>query len=42
MSVSRELRTPLTTVRGYAETLADGMIEPAEVRARRRTLLREA
>ncbi|GAA4996639.1 hypothetical protein GCM10025734_28530 [Kitasatospora paranensis] len=28
LSVSHELRTPLTALRGYAEALADGMIEP--------------
>jgi len=31
MSVSHELRTPLTAVKGYAEALADGVIEPEDV-----------
>lgn len=31
LSVSHELRTPLTAVKGYAEALADGMIEADEV-----------
>jgi signal transduction histidine kinase len=33
MSVSHELKTPLTAVRGYAEGLSDGAIEPAEAGA---------
>jgi two-component system, OmpR family, sensor kinase len=32
LSVSHELRTPLTAVRGYAEALADGVVEGDEVR----------
>jgi two-component system, OmpR family, sensor kinase len=28
MSVSHDLRTPLTAIRGYAESLADGMVGP--------------
>ena len=31
LSVSHELRTPLTAVRGYAEALADGVLDPGEV-----------
>lgn len=31
MSVSHDLRTPLTAIRGYAESLADGMIGPDQV-----------
>lgn len=30
MSVSHELRTPMTALKGYAEALADGVIEPGE------------
>lgn len=30
LSVSHELRTPLTAVRGYAEALADGVIDPQD------------
>lgn len=41
MSVSHELRTPLTAARGYAEALADGVIEPADVAATGRILLGE-
>jgi two-component system sensor histidine kinase BaeS len=32
LSVSHELRTPLTAVRGYAEALADGVVDGSEVR----------
>ncbi|TYC00099.1 HAMP domain-containing histidine kinase [Micromonospora sp. WP24] len=42
LSVSHELRTPLTAIRGYAEALADGVIEPDEVPAAGRTVLTEA
>ncbi|MDD2857935.1 MAG: HAMP domain-containing sensor histidine kinase [Candidatus Nanopelagicales bacterium] len=31
LSVSHELRTPLTAVKGYAEALADDVIEPGDV-----------
>ena len=31
MSVSHELRTPMTSIKGYAEALADGVIERSEV-----------
>jgi two-component system sensor histidine kinase BaeS len=30
LSVSHELRTPLTAIAGYAEALADGVVEPQE------------
>jgi signal transduction histidine kinase len=33
LSVSHELKTPLTSVRGYAEGIADGTIEPAAAAA---------
>ena len=32
VSVSHDLRTPLATIAGYAESLADGAVLPAEVR----------
>ncbi|MDL9978565.1 sensor histidine kinase [Microbacterium sp. ASV49] len=41
LSVSHELRTPLTAVRGYAEALADGMIEPDEMASVGSTLVAE-
>ena len=41
-SVSHELRTPLTAIRGYAEALADGAVEPAEAGEVGRTLVRES
>ena len=31
LSVSHELRTPITSVRGYAEALADGLVPPEDV-----------
>lgn len=31
LSVSHELRTPITSVRGYAEALADGLVVPEDV-----------
>jgi signal transduction histidine kinase len=36
MSVSHDLRTPLTSIRGYAEALADGTLDDADPAARRR------
>ncbi|MGZ4383109.1 MAG: sensor histidine kinase [Gaiellaceae bacterium] len=39
LSVSHELKTPLTAVRGYAEGVAEGALEPAEAME---TVLREA
>src|SRR4029079_3740397 len=33
LSVSHELKTPLTAIRGYAEALQDGAIDPQEVAA---------
>lgn len=33
LSVSHELKTPLTAIRGYAEALAEGAVEPAEAGA---------
>ncbi len=31
LSVSHDVRTPLTAIRGYAESLSDGMIDPQQV-----------
>ncbi|SEH84519.1 MULTISPECIES: HAMP domain-containing sensor histidine kinase [unclassified Leifsonia] len=31
LSVSHDIRTPLTAIRGYAEALADGLVAPEEV-----------
>ncbi|NLU78146.1 HAMP domain-containing histidine kinase [Micromonospora sp. HNM0581] len=42
LSVSHELRTPLTAIRGYAEALADGVIEPSAVADTGRIMLAEA
>jgi two-component system sensor histidine kinase BaeS len=39
LSVSHDLRTPLTSVRGYAEGIEDGTLEPAEAAA---VIVREA
>ncbi|MEV0153554.1 HAMP domain-containing sensor histidine kinase [Micromonospora sp. NPDC050686] len=42
LSVSHELRTPLTAIRGYAEALADGVIDADAVPETGRTVLAEA
>ncbi|GIJ79001.1 two-component system, OmpR family, sensor histidine kinase BaeS [Micromonospora phaseoli] len=42
LSVSHELRTPLTAIRGYAEALADGVVEPSAAADTGRTMLAEA
>ncbi|WP_446217455.1 sensor histidine kinase [Micromonospora sp. IBHARD004] len=42
LSVSHELRTPLTAIRGYAEALADGVIDADGVPDTGRTMLAEA
>jgi signal transduction histidine kinase len=34
LSVSHDLRTPLTSIRGYAEAIADGTVEGADARVR--------
>ena len=39
MSVSHDLRTPLTSIRGYAEALADGAAEGEEERRRAATVI---
>ncbi len=41
LSISHEMRTPLSAVRGYAEALADGMITADEVAEVGGTLVRE-
>ncbi|GAA4370411.1 sensor histidine kinase [Agromyces bauzanensis] len=41
LSVSHELRTPLTAIRGYAEALADGLVDSASVASVGRTLTAE-
>ena len=41
LSVSHEIRTPLTALRGYAEALADGAIDPENIRATGETLVAE-
>ncbi|MFJ6139779.1 ATP-binding protein [Kitasatospora sp. NPDC092286] len=40
-SVSHEIRTPLTALRGYAEALADGVVEPGQQEEVGRILLAE-
>lgn len=42
MSVSHDLRTPLTTITGYAESLADGVAEPDQAQEIGRILTGEA
>jgi two-component system sensor histidine kinase BaeS len=42
LSVSHDLRTPLTAIRGYAESLADGMIDPDQVPKAGTVILAEA
>lgn len=42
LSVSHELRTPLTAIRGYAEAMADGVVDPAGTRRAGQTVLAEA
>ncbi|MET8353607.1 HAMP domain-containing sensor histidine kinase [Micromonospora sp. NPDC005206] len=42
LSVSHELRTPLTAIRGYAEALADGVIDADGTAGTGRTVLAEA
>lgn len=41
MSVSHELRTPMTSIKGYAEALADGVIDAAEMQSVGGVLLAE-
>lgn len=41
LSISHELRTPITAVRGYAEAIADGMVPPGQIVAVGRTLVAE-
>ena len=41
-TVGHELRTPLTAVTGYAEALADGVLEPQEAKAAGGVVLSEA
>ena len=42
LSVSHELRTPLTAVKGYAEALADDVVEPGDVARTGATVAAEA
>jgi signal transduction histidine kinase len=42
MSVSHELRTPLTAIRGYAEALADGVVDGAGATRAGETVLAQA
>jgi two-component system sensor histidine kinase BaeS len=42
LSISHELKTPLTTLRGYAEALADGVVQESETAPVGKTMLAEA
>lgn len=42
LSVSHDLRTPLTAISGYAESLAEGVVPPEETAGVGRTMLTEA
>lgn len=42
LSISHELKTPLTTLRGYAEALADGVVQESETAPVGTTMLGEA
>jgi two-component system OmpR family sensor kinase len=42
MSVSHDLRTPLTAIRGYAESLADGVVPPEDAQRVGSVVLSEA
>jgi len=42
LSISHELKTPLTTLRGYAEALADGVVQENETAPVGKTMLAEA
>ncbi|HEY0699900.1 MAG TPA: HAMP domain-containing sensor histidine kinase, partial [Micromonospora sp.] len=42
LSVSHELRTPLTALRGYAEALADGVVDASGAQRAGQTMLTEA
>jgi signal transduction histidine kinase len=42
LSISHELKTPLTTLRGYAEALADGVVQGGEAEPIGKTMLSEA
>ncbi|UFS57539.1 sensor histidine kinase [Subtercola endophyticus] len=41
LSISHDIRSPLTALRGYGEALADGLIQPADVAAVGTTLVAE-